>query len=168
MRHFIGLVALLEVFTACRGSASEGLPRVAPQPAPVAPSVVRNQDTLRVPETVFQEKRTLTLARMSILRSYLEDFVESRSSLPEGFEALRSFSDEGFDIASVDGWTRQMRYNAVGRNYTFRSAGADAEFGTPDDVIYAGRIGRSQPCFIIVGDGRQFSLGNDDPGCARP
>lgn len=169
MKHVSLVMVLLGVATACQGPKSKEMGRVIPQPVPLPPSSASGPETMRVPETVFQDRATLTLMRMNLLGGYLNMFVAAHSKLPSHFEELRTFSNGGFEIASVDGWSRKIEYGAADdRQYTFRSAGADAEFGTTDDVLYAGLSGRSEPCLILPGDGRRFVLGTDEPDCARP
>lgn len=50
--------------------------------------------------------------------------------------------------ASADSWGKEFRYSATGNAFEIRSAGRDGAFGSADDIVATGRLGRSIPCEI--------------------
>jgi hypothetical protein len=152
------LLVIVGTANACT-SAAQKHGRPPPSPDSVRP-------TFQVPETMLEDRNALTLNRLGILNTYIGRFSTGRGGLPGNFAELRSVSPDGFDIASVDGWGNVIRYEVNESRYTLRSAGADSQFGTGDDLMLGGVAGRSRPCYIISGDGRRFDFGGDDPLCS--
>jgi hypothetical protein len=160
--------ALLAFPIGCSGCTAT--PRLKPIDPPLvdATTVDRNGTPRhRAPGTLLEDQLTVTLARLSILDTYVARFVEAHSVLPASFIELRSISPEGYDRASVDGWGGLIQYGRDNIRYELRSAGADLVFRTSDDVLLVGAAGRGLPCYIIAGDNKPRLFGADDAACSR-
>ncbi len=52
------------------------------------------------------------------------------------------------DVAAADPWGRAFRYSPIANRFEIRSAGRDGSFGSGDDIVATGRMGRAMPCEI--------------------
>jgi hypothetical protein len=50
-----------------------------------------------------------------------------------------------------DRWGRTVRFTPSGLRFELRSAGGDGIFGTGDDIVAAGQVGRNRPCEMVIG-----------------
>jgi hypothetical protein len=64
----------------------------------------------------------------------------------------------------VDSWGRPVRYTVRGRGFDLSSAGADGSFGSSDDIIVEGVLGRTIPCSFSIGNER-FACDDPPPAC---
>jgi hypothetical protein len=161
----LSIVVSLATCTAGRSSTSPD-PRLGVDTA-VAIEPKANSGRIAV-ETRWEDTLTLTLTRMSILDGYVARFVELHEGLPQRLLDLRAISSEGYAVASTDGWGRPIRYRRNQMQYEFSSAGADAVFGTVDDVLLGTAVGRHVPCYIVPGNNEPRRFGTDDSACSRP
>jgi hypothetical protein len=73
----------------------------------------------------------------------IDDAARLRGSLPTDIHTVA----QNFDwLSSNDVWGRELRYDPQGLRYELRSAGPDGAFGTEDDIVVLGQLGRILPC----------------------
>lgn len=160
------LLLLCSTIVACTSRSQHRVGQVRTPPDAAVRTDTPGNPGFRLPETMLDDKNTLTLTYLGTLHTYVGRFTAAHGRIPGQLVELRSISAEGFDLASVDGWGNAVQYEANGASYRLRSAGADSDFGTSDDLILASALGRSTPCFVVSGDGRRFDFGRDAPACA--
>lgn len=110
-------------------------------------------------------------ARLGDLQHIVYEFGVEQGRLPATLEEAiaaerRRSSHLGADFTSLrqDLWGREVRYTHRVTMFELRSAGEDAEFGTPDDILVIGQQGREKPCFARVGT-REVRFPEGTPPC---
>jgi hypothetical protein len=71
----------------------------------------------------------------------LDAYGREAGTLPEH---LAELSEAGTE----DAWGRKLHYAESGLRFEVRSAGPDGRFGTDDDIVATGQVGRNRPCEI--------------------
>lgn len=116
-------------------------------------------------EAMLRNPGDLTIVRLGILQGYISRYWEQHQRIPAILGELNSVEPAGFARARKDGWGREIRYRQILPLHELRSAGADGEFDTGDDVVITGHRGRARPCAILDGTGRRFDFASDPPPC---
>lgn len=65
---------------------------------------------------------------------------------------------------ATDLWGRRVGYLQHGRTFELRSAGSDGAFGTGDDIVAKGQVGRDALCELHL-PGRVISYADLSPPC---
>src|SRR5215213_4327770 len=131
MRSFVRVLAAavgLTLFTGCSPQFVNGLP------GPSAPVRSFREDSVVM-------ARQLVYAYVRAVDRY----GRPRGELPSSLEPVVERGEAG---PNIDLWGRALRYQPNGLRFEVRSAGADREFDTRDDIIALGQLGRNQPCEI--------------------
>ena len=116
--------------------------RADPPPTPAGATAAhaqRDSARARLGPGVVDTDRSLagnrsahTWNNLYALRNQARRFVRTRGRLPTGIE---EFLVSGGVEYERDGWGNLIRYTLSGANFELRSAGADGEMGTADDLI---------------------------------
>jgi len=112
-----------------------------PSPAPVpSPSGVERDHPPGIVDTdrtLFPDPVDRTAVRMEALRRQITLYFESHGAAPDRVDQSYPPGPEREWIVDYrhDAWGREYRYTPLRTDYELRSAGADGQFGTSDDIV---------------------------------
>ena len=96
-----------------------------------------NQEIADTEDAIFPDSVERTRARLQALSTLIEEHRRRANQLPQALADLSSTSPNGQPSQPelIDAWSRPFRYQPNGPSFELRSAGADGQFGTVDDVL---------------------------------
>jgi hypothetical protein len=97
-----------------------------------------------VPPTGWDSVQVMGLRLVRVARG-VDGVGRDLGGLPLSLRPVPSFSSLNMDEIG-DIWRRPVRYHHHDRDFEVRSAGADGEFDTNDDIVVNGRLGQTLPC----------------------
>lgn len=153
----------LLTLTLALGSCGPGRAGVSPVP---------NQDTVATPSRITVSDTEVGLAgspenataiRLGNLVLHVSRYGQAAGALPLELEPVLANSSRAASQAT-DLWGRRARYSPAVRSFELRSAGADGEFATQDDIWVRGELGRDAPCETHIKD-RRIDYSDIGPPC---
>jgi general secretion pathway protein G len=104
--------------------------------------------TVNIGGAQTEAKMNATKAQLNSLKNNIQMYQIRMNTLPETLEALRDGPSEADKKAKwvapiiteipTDAWENQLVYTLNGNTYEIRSAGADGQVSTDDDIVVEG------------------------------
>lgn len=112
------------------------------------------------PSDAVQDLANRSSVLLGLYQGEIIRYFERHNRLPARLEDANPSNKP-----AVDAWGRQVRYLTVSEAYELRSAGADSQLETPDDIYFVAHATRRRPCILVVA-GRVFDHADGDAVCA--